>query len=78
MVVFASLVVGFCSGFPSLFGVVLCELGKKGKPTGRPSGRALSAGFPSSLLRLNGAKRRRQCWGLLGFESVTVFNQRDK
>jgi hypothetical protein len=32
MVVFASLVVGFCSGFLSLFGVVLCELGKKGKP----------------------------------------------
>jgi hypothetical protein len=49
MVVFASLVVGFCSGFLSLFGVVLCELGKKGKPTGRPSGRALSAGFPSAL-----------------------------
>jgi hypothetical protein len=34
MVVFASLVVGFCSGFLSLFGGALCELlGKKGKPT---------------------------------------------
>jgi hypothetical protein len=51
MVVFASLVVGFCSGFLSLFGGALCELlGKKGKPTKGVAQTASSAGFPSSLL----------------------------
>jgi hypothetical protein len=49
MVVFASLVVGFCSGFLSLFGGALCELlGKKGR----------AAKGADRLLRCPGSLRR--------------------
>jgi hypothetical protein len=58
---------------PLVEGVRMLLMGKKGKPTGRPSGRALSAGFPFGALAAPRRQAPAAALGSLGFHRRGMF-----